>query len=62
MVGAGLEAKVSDRMIVGVEGLYYDFEDRNNRPRLPSNGRNFVSGGDVSDALVLRTRLSFLLP
>jgi opacity protein-like surface antigen len=61
VVGAGLEAKVSDRITAGLEGLYYDFEDQRRAPVLPSNGRSFVSGRDASDAFVLRTRLSFAL-
>lgn len=61
VVGAGLEAKVSDRITAGLEGLYYDFEKQGNAPVLPSNGRSFVSGRDASDAFVLRTRFSFAL-
>lgn len=61
VVGAGLEAKLTDRIAAGVEGLYYSFEDRRALPALPANGRAFVAGNDASDALVLRTRLSIAL-
>jgi opacity protein-like surface antigen len=61
VVGAGLEAKVSDRITAGLEGLYYDLQEQRSAPVLPSNGRSFVSGRDASDAFVLRTRFSFAL-
>lgn len=61
VVGAGLEAKVSDRVTAGLEGLYYDFQDRRDPPPLPGNGRAFVSDDDTSDAFVVRTRFSFAL-
>jgi opacity protein-like surface antigen len=61
VVGAGLEAKVSDRITAGLEGLYYDFQEQRSAPALPSNGRGFISDQNASDAFVLRTRFSFAL-
>ena len=61
VAGAGLEAKLTDRVSLGFEGLYYGFRHDN----VPATaglgaGRTFVGSGN-NDALVLRTRLSFSL-
>ena len=61
VVGAGLEAKLNNRVTAGLEGLYYGFENRRDLPPLPGNGRAFVSANDMSDAFVVRTRFSFAL-
>jgi len=61
VMGVGLEAPLSSRTTAGVEGLYYDFEETSDPPSAPALGRTFVAGDDTSDALVVRTRFSFVL-
>ena len=61
--GAGVAAKVSERISVGIEGLYYSFQDDSAvaAPTGVRGGRSFVGSGD-SDAFVFTSRLSFHLP
>ncbi|WP_018263851.1 outer membrane protein [Methylobacterium sp. WSM2598] len=58
VAGAGLQARLTDRLTAGVEGLYYGF--RASGAALPGAGRAVAAGRD-NDAVVLRTRLSFSL-
>ena len=57
VVGAGLESKITDRISVGLEGLYYNFGKASAVPAPAAPGRGFTAGS--LDALVVRTRLSW---
>lgn len=62
VVGAGVEAKLSDRMTLGFEGLYYGFDsdDGNGSGVDVDNNAVFDIGSD-NDLFVLRSRLSYSL-
>ncbi|WP_232630022.1 outer membrane protein [Methylobacterium sp. Leaf118] len=58
VVGAGLEAKITERLTAGAEALYYDLGDA--RPvALPPTAGRFFTAGSGTEAFVLRTRLSY---
>jgi opacity protein-like surface antigen len=62
VVGGGLEAKVHERVSLGVEGLYWNFGSGAASPAFIAGGSNFA-GSTRNDAFVVRTRLSVsLLP
>jgi opacity protein-like surface antigen len=54
VVGAGIDAKLTDRVTLGVEGLYYAF-DEGDAAGLPAGASN------DADVFVLRSRLSYSL-
>jgi opacity protein-like surface antigen len=56
VVGGGLEAKITNRVSAGLEGLYYEFGQAAT-PILPGGG--FLIAGGRADAVVLRTRLTY---
>jgi opacity protein-like surface antigen len=59
VVGGGVETKLNSRWNVGLEGLYYGFD--NDAVALKgTNGRGFA-GGSENDALVVRSKLSLQL-
>ncbi|RAI41381.1 hypothetical protein CH341_21780 [Rhodoplanes roseus] len=57
VVGAGVDAKLTDRVSVGLEGLYYGF--KNDDVTLPAG--QWVVGDNDNSAFVLRSRLSVRL-
>jgi opacity protein-like surface antigen len=58
VVGAGVDAQLSDRLTLGFEGLYYGFDSDD--ADVPSGASQFITSDD-SDVFVLRSRLSYKL-
>jgi len=58
VVGSGIEAKLSDRVTLGFEGLYYGFDGDDNGE---VDGAFSVNSDDDNDLFVVRSRLSFRL-
>jgi opacity protein-like surface antigen len=59
VIGAGVDAKLTDRVTLGFEGLYYSFDDESD-PAIPA-GASLSYGAEDNDVFVLRSRLSFSL-
>jgi opacity protein-like surface antigen len=59
VIGAGVDAKLTDRITLGFEGLYYSFDD-DASPAI-ADGASVSYLSDDSDVFVLRSRLSFSL-
>lgn len=57
VIGAGFETKLTDSTSLGIEGLYYVFDDDKNG----SIGQSSISSDDGGDAFSIRARLSFHL-
>jgi opacity protein-like surface antigen len=58
VVGAGVDTKLSDRLTLGLEGLYFGFEDDDVRV---SGGGASVVNEDDNDVFVLRGKISYSL-
>lgn len=61
VLGGGVEAKLSDRMTVGFEGLYYFFDDNDADLDAIPGGTTAILTGSDNDTLVLRGRISYQL-
>jgi opacity protein-like surface antigen len=58
VVGAGVDTKLSDRLTLGLEGLYYGFEE--DEVSVSGGGDTVTKDGD-NDVFVLRGRISYSL-
>jgi outer membrane immunogenic protein len=60
VVGGGVEYKLRPNWSVGVEGLYYAFEDESSEHTVWKNGKKYkVTEEDDGDFFVVRARLSY---
>jgi opacity protein-like surface antigen len=57
VVGAGVDAKLTDRITLGLEGLYYGFDVDDKKV----SGDSAFNGSDDADVFVLRSRISYSL-
>jgi opacity protein-like surface antigen len=60
VIGAGVDARLTDRISVGFEGLYYSF-DTDDGGAIPAEARLSFADNDEDDVFVLRGRLSYHL-
>jgi hypothetical protein len=60
VIGAGVEAKLTDRLSLGFEGLYYNL-DRETDLSIPAEATLSYAGNEDNDVFVLRGRLSYHL-
>jgi hypothetical protein len=59
VIGSGMDVKLSERVSLGMEGLYYAFED--DKARFFDNGNEVASINSDNDFYVVRARLTYHL-
>lgn len=60
VIGAGIDTKLNDRITLGFEGLYYNFDVDSATDGIPVGATEFIAD-DSGDVFVLRSRLTFQL-
>lgn len=58
VVGGGVDAKVTSAVTLGLEGLYYGFDNKTATFDIPANTSAYIAG-DSADVFVVRSRLSY---
>jgi opacity protein-like surface antigen len=58
VVGGGIDAKITNNVVIGFEGLYYGFDNKSGSSAGTANATSFT-GADSADEFVVRSRLSY---